>query len=626
MKYQLTQEELSTLAFYMTLQMYKKAGLWVITAIAALLVKNIIDVGGGFFSWLASDIILMVLFFLLFYFSNFGTNQKALERTEVILENGRMRHVSEEGEYGTSFKVREITRKKSYRGLLILTREIWGGEGKGRICLGKVYYAFPERIFENREEKEAFLAKIEEQANAPLDPEETAGGKDPLYTFEGNTTEESLAKLRDLNEKYRISKKGKYRFWLKTGLFMFGFLTVQLGWILIRAFHAMTNASLSFDRLQFGEFLFLMLGVLAGMICMTLKSDIRGQLRRVRKSKKEQANLGESTLYIFEKHWVMSKQSYEAILDWKLFAGIVEFEDSYLFIDHHKNAFFMMSKEKEDPEKLNSFISYCKERGNYEVYKEPEKWSLGKKIFTVIICIFIFLVIGAAGLTRAAIEKSEKEEVQEEFVFYPEEYEDYLPLEQQLEVLEQLDFTFSQESLEYIQDWMTGEYADYGRLYVEGYPYYELLMELGYPKYDEETWEVVEYSTQAYWLDFEGWDIAADYIQILKGVAAMSDGELEFTDMKEDIYDVDWEKGTGTIDVTFKCNGNTYKFEANVMNDWIDADFIGYINEVLDDEGYTKNLYACYDGGQGNVLFYRDEAWADKFVNLTGIQLGLEAQ
>ncbi len=626
MKYQLTQDELSILAFYMTMQMYKKVKLWVVSAIAALLLTGIFQMERGFFSWLACYVILLVLYFLLFYFSNIGTNQKALERIEIILENGRMRHVSEEGEYGISFRVKEISHKKSFRGLLILIREVWGGEGKKRICLGTVYYAIPERIFENEEAKDAFLAKLEEQANVPTDPEESAGGRNPLYTFEGNTTEESLAKLRDLTHKYQVSKKGRYRIWLKAGLFMFGFLMMQASWMLIRVFHTIRNAPLSFERLQFGEFFFLMLGVLAGMLCMTLKVDKRGQLRRIRKSKKEQANLGKSTLYIFDKLWVMEKGEHEAVFDWKKFAGIVEFEDCYLFVGKDLNGFCLRNKDEEDQEKLQSFIAYCRERGSYEVYKEPEKWSLGKKIFTVIICILILFVIGAAGITKAAVEQSERDDLQEEFIFYPEEYEDYLPLEQQLEVLEQLGFTISQESLDDIQDWMTGEYAEYGRLYVEGYPYYELLMELGYRKYDEETWEVVEYSKQAYWLDFEGWDISTDYIEILKGVAAMSDGELEFTDMQEDIYNVNWEKGTGAIDVTFKCNGNPYEFEAKVINDWIDADFIGYINEVLDKEGYTKNLYACYDNGQGNILFYRDDAWAKRFVELTGILLGLEAQ
>lgn len=286
----------------------------------------------------------------------------------------------------------------------------------------------------------------------------------------------------------------------------------------------------------------------------------------------------------------------------------------------------MMEKDGEETEKLQAFIAYCRERGcNYDVYVEPEKWSVGKKIFTVIICMLIFLVIGVAGIAGASIERTEMEE-EEEFVFNPEEYEDYLPLEQQLEVVEQLGFTVSQESLEYFQEWMEGEYGAYGRMYVEGYPYYELLMELGYPKYDEDTWKVIEYSKQAYWMDFEGWDISRDYIDILNGIMAMSDGELLFDEIEENCENVDWEEGTGTIEVTFKCNGNSYEFEADVMNDWIDADFIGYMNEVLNKEGYTKNIYACYDGGQGNILFYRDEAWAKEFVGLTGIQLGLEAQ
>ena len=628
MKYRLTRDELNKLTFYMTLQRYKKVKTWLGTAILAFVLRNIFSGDGGFFVWMFYDLILLLLYFWLTRCLYVEMNKKATDSVELILENGRVRMVSEEGEYGVSFRAGEISRKVCFRGLLILVRECWCGEGKNRICVGTVYYAIPERIFENKEEKENFLKKLEEEVTVPEDSEETAGGRNPRYIFEFTTTEEGLAKLRDLTYQYQVSKMGSYRRWLKFGLFVVGFVLAQAVWMLMKVFYAVTNAQISYDKLQSGDTLFLMCGILAGLLFMQSKANRQGHIRRIRRSKKEQANLGFSRMLIFDKVWVMQKGEFEGVMDWNQIEAVVEFEDCYLFVGKSRNGILLLNKDEEDQEKLQSFISCCKERVNYEVFQQPKKWSLGKNIFTMIICLAMVVAAGFVAVGVSMLEDTSMESGTEEmFVFRPEEYEDYVPFEKQLEVMEQLGFTVSQDSIDYLKEWMSEEeYGGYGRVYVEGYPYHELLMGLGYPTYDEETWEVLDYSKQAYWLDFEGWDISTDYIQILKGLAAMSGGEVTFTDMKEDIYHVDWDKGTGTIDVTFKCNGKPYEFEAKVENDWIDADFIGYLNEVLDLEGYTKNLYACYDGGQGNVLFYRDEAWAEEFVELTGIELGLEAQ
>lgn len=624
-KYQITREELWKLSVYMTARMYKSIRVWIVTAVVAWLLAGIFHSNFGIVTWFGWYAAILVLYFIIFHFLNFGRNQKTMEEVELILENGRVRCVTEEGEYGISFRAKEICSKKSFCGLLIMRRDFSLGKGKKKVYLGSAYHVLPERVFESKEAREEFLARLEEQAAWPTDPEESAGGKNPLYVFKTDTTEEKLAKLRFYEQKYQISKKMGYRIWLKVGMFALGFILMQVSWAIVKIIHMVTDAPLSAERLWEGSFLYTMLGIVIGMFFMMLKPNMKGHLRRVRRNKKEQANIGAGEIWIFDKLWVSRKEGFESYFDSNRFGGITEFEDAYLFRAKNDHAIMLLGKDGEDPEKLQSFIEYCKIRGDYNVYREPAKWPIGKKIFTAIICIAILAVVGYAGTLAITLDRlAEEQGMVEEYIFDPTGCEDYLPFDEQLKVLEQLGFTVSKESINYLEEWM--EASEYGKLYVEGYPYYELLMELGYQKYDQETWEVIEYSKQAYWLDFEGWDISTDYIEILKGVAAMSDGELEFTDMKEDIKDVNWDEGTGTIDVTFECNGNAYEFEANVMNDWIDADFIGFINDVLDKEGYTKNLYACYDGGQGNVLFYRDEAWALEFVSMTGIELGLDAQ
>ena len=140
MKYRLTRDELNKLTFYMTLQRYKKVKTWLGTAILAFVLRNIFSGDGGFFVWMFYDLILLLLYFWLTRCLYVEMNKKATDSVELILENGRVRMVSEEGEYGVSFRAGEISRKVCFRGLLILVRECWCGEGKNRICVGTVYY------------------------------------------------------------------------------------------------------------------------------------------------------------------------------------------------------------------------------------------------------------------------------------------------------------------------------------------------------------------------------------------------------------------------------------------------------------------------------------------------------
>lgn len=61
-----------------------------------------------------------------------------------------------------------------------------------------------------------------------------------------------------------------------------------------------------------------------------------------------------------------------------------------------------------------------------------------------------------------------------------------------------------------------------------------------------------------------------------------------------------------------------------VSHDWLDNSVIKKLNGILAQlpgrEG-DRWIYACDDGGQGAILFYRDRAWARKFEKRTGIEL-----
>lgn len=207
--------------------------------------------------------------------------------------------------------------------------------------------------------------------------------------------------------------------------------------------------------------------------------------------------------------------------------------------------------------------------------------------------------------------------VTEQFQTEPEEESYDVPLDAQVRVLRELGFSISDETAAEYRAWM--EENGVSRQWIEKTPFLALLTNIGLGQYMEEGSRT--YSAEAYWFDFEGMDIANDYIAMLEGIQAMAGSDFQITDMKEDWSQVDWEEGTGVITVTFLYNGSPCLYEAEVNYDWLDGGMIDYVNQVLVREGNEKRVYATGDGGQGAILFYRDSQWAETFTEKTGIPL-----
>lgn len=205
------------------------------------------------------------------------------------------------------------------------------------------------------------------------------------------------------------------------------------------------------------------------------------------------------------------------------------------------------------------------------------------------------------------------------YVIDPESYEGYVSLTEQIEVLESLGFELSEEMAAELN--MEMEQTPMSRAWVEGDPYRSLLMRLGMPERDYESWEIKSYPDQAYWFDWEGFDMGMEYIAILNGVNAMANGEFAITEAKQDMSEVDWENGSGVVHVSFCVNGISYEYPMKMKNDWLDAEMIGAVNDALTKAGVEKRVYAMGDGGQGCILMYRDQEWARRFWEKTGIKL-----
>lgn len=204
----------------------------------------------------------------------------------------------------------------------------------------------------------------------------------------------------------------------------------------------------------------------------------------------------------------------------------------------------------------------------------------------------------------------------------PYDYPDYVSLEKQKGILEELGLVIPDDVVKQLQQSM--EENDRARIYIESYPFYRLLSCIAVPKRDRETWRVTEYPRQAYWFDWEAADVEGDYEDILRALESISGGELSFEQIVADSSQVDWEWGEGTIALSFICCGKPFEIEVRVENDWLDPEVIDKLNRVIGQArtgGEGKRIYACGDGGQGAILFYCDAGWAREFTQKTGIEM-----
>lgn len=204
--------------------------------------------------------------------------------------------------------------------------------------------------------------------------------------------------------------------------------------------------------------------------------------------------------------------------------------------------------------------------------------------------------------------------------FDPAQYQDYVPLQEQVEVLRSLGFEISEELVQEFTTQMKDGYM--WQVWVEGYPYYSLLSYIGTPDRDKDTWEITGYPDQAYWFDWEGFDLERDYEDILRGIDAMAGSGCAITAIEMDTSKADWANGTGTIEIRYRVNGVSQKSEVKMENDWLDPKFLEDVRAAMKSVGIEeKQLYIMEDGGQGCILFCRDKDWAAEFAKKTGITL-----
>lgn len=142
---------------------------------------------------------------------------------------------------------------------------------------------------------------------------------------------------------------------------------------------------------------------------------------------------------------------------------------------------------------------------------------------------------------------------------------------------------------------------------------------LGVGDYDFERNSWNPSSEDVYSFDMEFFDISTMYTHFLRGVMQIAKGDIDITDIKEDLSQIDFEKGSGFHIVYFKCNSIPYEYQAKTDHDWFDCHMVSFMNQILREQNIEKSLFMASDGWQNCILFYNTEQWAKRLKETTDI-------
>lgn len=118
----------------------------------------------------------------------------------------------------------------------------------------------------------------------------------------------------------------------------------------------------------------------------------------------------------------------------------------------------------------------------------------------------------------------------------------------------------------------------------------------------------------------EVFNTSSMYTMFLQGIQAITNEDLNITDIKEDCSKVDFEMGCGTQTIQFQCNGKPYQYNASVNYDWFDTGMLSFMNQVIKEQNTGKSLYAASEG-QDCILLYQTKEWSKQFQELMGFPL-----
>ena len=159
--------------------------------------------------------------------------------------------------------------------------------------------------------------------------------------------------------------------------------------------------------------------------------------------------------------------------------------------------------------------------------------------------------------------------------------ENIVPLEEQLERLEQLGIRLNPEAT--IEDLLN----EMDREELESNPYSPLLIVLGCEfEKDENVW--IHISNNVWYLDTECIEDNGDYIRIVERLITLSQGELTIESLTDSV-DIE----ANEITISFVLKGEHYTWSMEVNDDWLDINILSKFNSALDKLNSEKKFFVA---------------------------------
>ncbi len=511
------------------------------------------------------------------------------------------------------------------------------------------WYSMPLRVFADRQEREAFVASIQNPGGQRETAASSADGRREATAFgDDGRSESAAAGMSEASDADFAGQEAlRLTFWVdeerwvrtlvdvtelvragtlpelqrkKTAFIIIGVAVVASFAAALLVFHDMGRACL-------------MVGFLVALVCLFLyrgmKEHPEKKIRRQLHRGLIQSDVCGEWHIILEQEAVRQERPGESrvIMPVRELLCLVETQGGFFFFQKDKRHFIPIPKEglKNDGQE-ETLRQWCVQRQIPVLQGKSMRYLPGWLFYALLVLLIAGYLAANAALAVWDARREARAWIAEDYAvdrgwpeeFDPADYPDYVPLDRQVEVLSSLGFTVLPETVAAARESLD---AGLG-VWVEGYPYTWLLSQLGAPSYDE-NWQIAGYSDEVFWFDFEGWDISNDYIDVLYGMLALAPGSVldDVKNIRENTDAVDWEAGSGTIEVLLDWRGQTCVWRMEMYDDWIDEAVLGIFNSLLGQAGEEERFYVTGDNGQGALVFYGTPAWAAGFEGATGIAL-----
>ena len=182
--------------------------------------------------------------------------------------------------------------------------------------------------------------------------------------------------------------------------------------------------------------------------------------------------------------------------------------------------------------------------------------------------------------------------------------------EEQFKIFEELGFSLNKNIKKSDINRWEGGYKEF-----ENQPYNLMYQTLG-QTIEKEPWTPI---TNKCWdFDLEAIEDHGSYINIMKNISRITNGELIFENLK-DYVDIDEKKAW----LSFSFRGESYHWELKVDDDWADGNLFDNV-QMLAEKYKTKGRFTYFNtGGQDFILGYHTKEELELIKQKTGLEIVL---